>query len=132
MSPIHRLTVKRGLILDADDTVQVGKAATVTLKTGTAGDYYQVAASLSTLPVNLGKCILHLTPDDLFWVSIQVGPPLFTRYAGKLDTTGGGSARLGVPNLPSLAGVIVYHAAIAYDLTGITACTNNDSTRIIP
>lgn len=132
MGPKHRLSVLQGFMLDADATVSVGKTANILLKSGVGGEFYQVAASLSTLPINLGKCTIHLTPDNLFWGSMQIGPPIFTRYSGILSASGSGAAQLAVPNVPALVGVVVYHAAVSFSSTVFpTACTNTDSTQIV-
>ena len=131
MAPKHRLTVKQGFMINADATVSVGKAATLALSNGVGGEFYMVAASLSKLPLNLGKCTIYLTPDNLFWGSIQIGAPIFNNYLGTLDRSGAATANLAVPNVPALVGIVVYHAAISF--TGSifpTDCTNTDSTQI--
>jgi len=133
MGPKHRLTVLKGFMLDADATVSVGKTANILLRNGVPGEYYQVAASLSTLPLKLGKCTINLTPDNLFFGSMQIGPPIFNRYSAILSAQGSGAAQLAVPNISALVGITVYHAAVSYTATTFpTACTNTDSTKIEP
>lgn len=130
---IHRLTVKQGFFVDADASVPVGKTANILLKNGVGGEFYQAAASLSMLPLNLGKCTIYLTPDNLFWASIQIGPPTFNRYSGTLSAAGSGAAQLAIPNIPALAGVTVYHAAVSYTAKAFpTDCSNTDLTKIVP
>jgi len=133
MAPKHRLTAgKQGLVLVADATVSVGKTANIALVNGVGGEFYQVAASLSTLPLNLGKCTIFLTPDNLFWGSLQIGAPIFNKYIGILDRSGGASAGLGIPNVPTLVGIVVYHAAVSFTGTTFpTDCTNTDATQIV-
>ena len=127
-----RFTVQQGFMLDADDTVSVGKTATIALKNGKAGEFYLTAASLSQLPLSLGKCTIYLTPDNLFFASVQIGPPVFNKYKGTLDGSGEATASLGLPNIPALAGIIVYHAAVSYGTVFPSECTNTDSTTIVP
>jgi len=95
---------------------------------GSANDYYQVALSFSFKPgLSLGAVHLHLTPDDLFFMSARGSlPGLFNHFSGVLDVNGLPAVRPSVdlPNLPALRGVRVYGGAVTYGKKGITAASN--------
>jgi len=132
MGPIHRLTVSQGFSLVAPGQAQIGTNAFIRLFNGAAGDFYQMAASLgNTFKINLGKCSIQLNPDPIFVFSVKIGWPIFTNYAGSILPSGGATGQLTIPNVAGLIGIDVYHAAVSYDLTGITGCTNTDKTTII-
>jgi len=118
-------------ILLAPDTVKVGASMTVSLLNMPAGDLYQIAASFGQNPMNLGKCTLFLDPDGLFFASI-FGVPIFSGYVGTVPAGGNASGKVTVPKIPALAGICIYHAAVAYNKNGIDCCTNTAGTKIVP
>ncbi len=133
MGPISRLEVYRGFLLHVyPDTVKVNHRTRISIMNGPAGHHYQVAASLGRGPFHLGTCHIHLSVDHLFWNSLLVGPPVFNGYTGTLDSTGSAVAWMRIPNIHSLVGIVVYHAAISYVSVHPSACTNTDSMKIIP
>ncbi len=132
MGPKHCLSYARTCVLLASDTVKVGQTAGISIIQGPSGGFYQIAASLGQGPgFSVGNCHICLSVDPTFWASIFVGPPVFNNYAGTLTASGSGGGKFAVPNIPFLAGLCVYHAAILFGKGGI-CCTNTDGTKIVP
>jgi len=130
--PKHCLTYERTCILLASDTVKVGLSAGINIIQGPAGSFYQIAASFGQGGFYVNNCHLCLDVDALFLASLFGGPPIFNGYAGTLSPGGGAGAKFSCPNIPALAGLCIYHAAIIFDATGIRCCTNTDGMKIIP
>jgi len=127
------LTIDRTCVLNAPDTVKLGSSLPVTVSTAPAGNFYQIAASLSdNATINLGRCKVCLVPDGLFLASILFGPPIFNGYTGTVGATGGFGGKLLVPSNKLLVGVCVYHAAVVFNTSGIVCCTNTAGTGIVP
>lgn len=125
------LTIDRQCVLNASDTVSIGGTLGTQVFTAPAGDFYQIAASFSdTTKIDLGTCSICLTPDSLFWASLLVGPPVFSGYSGVIGSGGTFGSKLAIPKFQQLIGACLYHAAIVYNKTGITRCTNSAGTQI--
>jgi len=125
MTPEHVLLVP--------DTVNLGTSAVIALGGLPAGDFYQIAASLSQgYELNLGTCSIWLLPDGLFTASIILGPPIFNNYVGSIPASGLARGVMNVPNVKQLVGICVYHAAVTFGTGGISGCTNTDGFEIVP
>ena len=83
---------------------------------GAPGMGYAMAASFSRTPgLSLpppDRRIIPLAQDDLFWLSVWTGLPLFDGFHGFLDIHGAGSACVAIPQDPlgTLIGVNVHFA----------------------
>ena len=84
------------------------------------GRGYQAALSLGKAPgIPIGGArVLQLNPDPLFFASVTVGPPVFTSFAGQLDSSGRATARLKLPNIAQLRGVRFFAAFLVFHLAG--------------
>ena len=79
---------------------------------------YQVGSSFSNGPIPIDTRALELTPDDLLVLSAGgLVPAIFQGYSGMLDSSGQGSARLAIPNLPVLKGIRIYTAFVTLSPT---------------
>ena len=75
------------------------------------GFHYLLASSLGTGPIQLGNRQLRLSPDAIFVLSVGgFAPQIFERYFGQLDSVGSATARIRIPNLSSLKGVLLFNA----------------------
>lgn len=127
------LKIDRRNVLVAADTVKVGQTAVIQILAAPPGKFYRMAASFGQYPgFNLGSWKICLVPDNLFILSLVVGPPLFLGYTGVVGAGGQAAGQLKVPNIPALAGLCVYHAAVIFDQSGIVGATNSDGTKIVP
>jgi len=83
---------------------------------GDGGLYYQLASSLGTGPIPLGKRKIDLTPDDLMVVTTgNLLPTVFVDYSGQLDSKGEAKAKINILNSPVLIGVRFYTAFVTLD-----------------
>jgi len=115
---------------NASAALSVGTPGSVDLSGGPASDYFLIAASLgNTTTINLGACSVSLDVDEILKYSLLIGVPIFNGYSGTL-VAGVGAGTFAPPNMTALIGHDVYHAAVAYDLSGITACTNTVKTTL--
>jgi len=91
-------------------TGDVGTTVTLGLtSTADAGLTYQVGTSLGKGPIPIDTRSLALSPDLLLFLSVAgVLPTVFQNYAGILDKSGQGTAKLAIPNIPALTGVVLY------------------------
>ena len=127
------LTYTKNCILLAPDTINVGGAGTIQMTGLPPGYFYQMAASFGQTPLNLGRCTVYLTPDNLFLLSVLTGPPLFLGYAGSIPTSGTVVGTVRVLNIPQLVGLDIYHGGVVYSGTqGVICCTNTAGTRLVP
>ncbi len=125
------LTIDYTCVLFCPDTVRLGTGTPIHLLNAQGGDYYQMAASQGQSPLNLGKCKISLMPDNVFFLSVVVGPPIFRDYAGVVSAAGQASGTLTLPQIPQLVGLCLYHAAVTYNRAGITGCSNTGGTLIV-
>ncbi len=126
------LTYDKRCILLAPDTAKIGGSTPIQLINMPVGQFYQIAASFGQTPLTLGNCTICLNPDAIFWASIFGGPPIFNGYAGVVPSGGSTAGKFSVPNIPVLAGICVYHAAIAFGKGGIICCTNTAGSELAP
>ena len=129
---MHCLSVTKGNVLLAPDTVRLGRSATLQLLNGPARQFYQIAASLGQRPVmKVADWPVSLAVDSVFFNSVFLGAPVFYRYGGTTGSTGAATATLNVPVISPLVGVDIYHAAVFYSSAGkILGSTNTDGTSI--
>lgn len=127
-----RLDYTRNNCLVADETASVGGALQVALFGLNPGETHVVAASFGKFPLQAGPFKVYLAPDGLFNASLTVGPPLFNNYVNFVPGAGNTGAILQVPNVPALAGTIVYHAAVTFANNRVTGATNTGGTLIVP
>jgi len=127
-----RLTYVKDHVLVAPDVISIGSSGIINLYGMPPGLFYQLAASFGQDPLPLGPCTVFLTPDSLMILSVLLGPPTFTQYAGTIPATGQARAQLSVPAIKQLVGLCVYHAAISYGAKGISGCTNTGGTQLVP
>lgn len=127
-----RLTVDTTNILLAPDTASIGTSVPVSLIKLPAGWYYQAGASLGQTPLPLGSFVIGLTLDAVAMMSVLAGPPIFNAYGGIVPASGSMNIKFAPPAIPALVGIGVYHAAVAYDNTGILGCTNTAGTMLAP
>jgi hypothetical protein len=115
------------------DRVRVGSTIGTQLINGPGGAFYQFACSFGQgPPLNLGNnCRLGLATDALFTFSLQ-GSPIFQGFSGQLPATGRTLATTIVPNIPQLAGLCIYHAAVTYSRTQLLCCSNTAGVELIP
>jgi hypothetical protein len=74
---------------------------------------YQLASSLGVGPIPLGNRQLRLSPDAIFLLSVGgLTPQIFEGYFGFLDPAGAATARIRIPNLSSLKGVVLHNAFV--------------------
>jgi len=130
-APRLRLTIDRTNVLLCPDTAHVGTTAGIHLGQAPGGDFYQMAASLSRLPLPIGPFTINLAPDNVFIYSVLFGAPIFNGYAGVVSPPGTASGKFAIPNHPALVGICVYHAAVTYNAKGISGCTNTCGLQII-
>ncbi len=113
------------------ETTQLGVGSLVSLVGFKPGSAFQIGASLGQTPTPVGNCNICLDADAILWASLNVGPPVFGRYAGISDANGNGTGRFRPPANPALAGLCIYHAAVGMSPVG-TSCTNTAGTRLVP
>lgn len=98
------------------------------------GLVYQVGTSLGTGPIPVDKRLLGLSPDTILVVSVSgVLPLVFDNYAGRLDASGQGKAKLNIPNLPVLVGIRLHSAfltLLASAPSGVKSISNTFSFTI--
>ena len=95
-----------------------------------AGMTYQTALAFSDSGISLpGKRVLSLAPDPLFFVSLLVGPPVFEKFAGVLDSTGSGVSKLNIPNTSALVGVQAFAAFATYHPSGPGGIFNHSASQ---
>jgi hypothetical protein len=128
--PKVRLTLDGRCYLTVGDTMSIGGKNAVSLMNFPVGGYYQIAASFGQMPLTFGKYTICLAPDNLFFTSLLVGPPVFNNYGGTTSICGTGQGILLIPSIPGLRGVCVYHAAIAYTRSGIVGATNTGGSAL--
>ncbi len=81
-----------------------------------AGRAYQVGTSLGLGPIPLGKRRLHLSPDSLLVASTSnTLPGVFANYAGVLDGSGRGQAKIHIPMIAALKGNTLHTAFVVLD-----------------
>jgi hypothetical protein len=108
---------------------RVGMVGRLNLNMGRlhANHGYRLALSLSHRPgVNLGRAHLHLTPDPLFYLTVNGDVPGLTRgFAGTLDARGRATIppEVSIPNVP-IWGLRVFGGGVTFDSHGITGATN--------
>ncbi|MBN2491084.1 MAG: hypothetical protein JXQ29_09560 [Planctomycetes bacterium] len=108
-----------GFVCDAPDTAALGSAHAIKLSGGPAGTsvYYQIAASLGNRTrIDVGSGSICLDVDFVLLSSLLAGPPIFNAYTGTL-VGGQGAGKFVPPVIPSLVGMPIYHAAVAFDAT---------------
>ena len=128
--PKIRLTLDGRCHLSVGDTMSIGGINRISLLNFPVGQYYLVAASFGQTPLTIGGYTICLAPDNLFFTSLLVGPPVFTSYGGVTTICGTGQARLAIPTIPALRGLCVYHAAIAYTNRGLVGATNTGGSQL--
>lgn len=129
-----RLTYVTDHICIAPLQAKLGATSPVNLHGLTPGGSYIVAASLGQTPFRLPtspSCTIALDVDGLFKASQAVGPPLFTNYSGVVPPSGNVIATFTPPNVPALAGLCIYHAAVGIN-GSVVSCTNTSGTELIP
>jgi hypothetical protein len=131
-SPKLSFTIDPTVVLLGPDTVRLGAKGLIQLVQARAGDYYQMAASLGQMPINLGKYKLFVTPDNVFIYSVLYGVPIFNGYAGTVSALGTAPGTFIPPKIPALVGVCVYHAALTFDKAGLTGASNTAGLEIVP
>ena len=119
-------------VLLAPDTVNIGSSGLIMMYGLPPADFFQVAASFGQNQLPLGSCSVFLDPDALLFLSVVLGPPIFVQYGGTVPAAGVARAQLSVPALKQLVGICVYHAAITYNASGITGCTNTAGSQLVP
>ncbi len=131
MGPKHRLTVAPApFTCNASAKQSVGTSGAISLSSGPATDLFQIAASMGNkVKIDLGKCSVYLDPDGVLYYSIMFGSPYFNGYSGTL-VGGAGQGKFSPPALPALVGLDVFHAAVAFNKGGVTACTNTVKTEL--
>ncbi|MBN2491256.1 MAG: hypothetical protein JXQ29_10460 [Planctomycetes bacterium] len=128
--PKVRLTLDGRCYLAVGDTMRLGSKNAISLLDFPVGQFYQVGASLGQVPLGLAGYTVWLAPDSVLFASLSVGPPVFSNYGGVTSICGTGQAVLIIPSIPSLVGIPVYHAAIAYTNRGIVGATNTGGSLI--
>jgi hypothetical protein len=127
------LTVRGLASIQASGTTRPGGTVTLLL-TGDPDLFYQVGSSLGTGPIPIGNRNLHLSPDDLLFISvIGYWPWLFSAYRGVMDKTGRAKAAINIPNIPALIGVRLHTAFVTLDPSapwGIKSISNTFSFSI--
>jgi hypothetical protein len=90
----------------------IGSAVTLALRAPTDGGLpYQIGTSLGTGPIPIGNRNLGLSLDVLLLVTVRGAlPTVFQNFAGILDATGRGSAKIAIPNVSQLVGVRLHSA----------------------
>ena len=90
----------------------IGGTVTLNLtSTNDGGLPYQVGSSLGTGPILIDTRKLGLSLDDLLAVSVQgLLPQVFAGYAGSLDKSGKGQAKIHIPNIPAFIGIRLHSA----------------------
>jgi len=90
----------------------IGGAVTLHLVSrADAGLPYQVGSSLGTGPIPIDTRKLGLSLDDLLVITVQGAlPQVFAGYAGTLDASGQGQAKINIPNIPAFIGIRLHSA----------------------
>jgi len=106
-----RLTYQDVLIIGSGSP-SIGRTITLNLIAPADGGLpYQVGTSLGTGPIPIGTRTLGLSLDDLLVVTVRgFLPAIFQNYAGLLDASGKGAAKLVIPANPGLIGVRLHSA----------------------
>jgi len=114
------------IVITGDGAGKIG--TTVTLKLESASDAglpYQVGSSFGNGPIPIDTRRLGLSLDTLLMVSIGAHlPTIFQNYAGLLDPTGKGSAKLNIPNIPALRGLKIYSAFLTLKAAAPSGVSN--------
>jgi len=108
-----RLTYQDVLIFGTGSP-SIGQTITLNLVAPTDPNLpYQVGTSLGTGPIPIGTRSIGLSLDDLLVVTIRgFLPAVFQNYAGFLDASGKGAAKLAIPNHSGLIGVRLHSAFV--------------------
>ncbi len=81
------------------------------------GLLYQVGSSLGTGPIPIGGRKIGLSPDGLFMASVSGSlPAIFQSYIGFLDGSGRATARIQIPKMSSIKGLIIFSAFITMQM----------------
>jgi len=106
-----RITYKN---ISITGTGSPGIGGTVTLHLEAAADAglpFQVGTSLGTGPILVDTRKLGLSLDDLLVISVGgFLPQVFANYAGTLDPSGKGQAKINIPNIPAFIGIRLHSA----------------------
>jgi len=95
-------------------TGRIGTALTLILFSPPDGGLpYQVGTSLGNGPTPIGSRQIGLSLDDLLVVSVGgLLPAIFQNYAGNLDASGQGTAKMVIPNNAGLVGIRLHSAFV--------------------
>jgi len=95
-------------------TGRIGTALTLFLLSPPDGGLpYQVGTSLGNGPTPIGNRQIGLSLDDLLVVSVGgLLPTIFQNYAGALDASGQGTAKMIIPNSAPLVGIRLHSAFV--------------------
>ena len=95
-------------------TGRIGTTLTLVLLSPPDGGLpYQVGTSLGNGPTPIGNRQIGLSLDDLLVVSVGgFLPAIFQSYAGNLDASGQGTAKMVVPNNAGLVGIRLHSAFV--------------------
>jgi len=115
-APKMRLHFNETEIIGTGSTAPGGTVELALRSPPDAGLVYQVGTSLGVGPIPVDARVLRLSPDPLLVASVGGSlPSVFEGYAGRLDATGQGKARLHIPSLPVLKGVRLHSAFLTLD-----------------
>jgi hypothetical protein len=90
---------------------------------------YQLGSSLGSGPIPIGNRQLGLTVDDMLVVSVGgFLPMIFDGYAGVLDYSGKGTARLNIPNVAALKGIKIHSAFVTLQASAPSGVSTISST----
>ncbi len=129
-----RFTVDTTTIQGSGAPAPGGTVDLALLSPADPGLVYQVGTSLGTGPIPIDKRKLGLSPDSILVASVSgVLPLVFQDYAGHLDGSGKGKAKLNIPSLPVLVGTRLHSAfltLLASAPSGVKSISNTFSFTI--
>jgi hypothetical protein len=124
-APKMRFHYNRTEVIGSGSTAPGGVVDFTLRSPDDVGLTYQVGTSLGVGPIPIDTRSLSLSPDALLVASVGgTLPMVFEAYAGRLDTTGNGLARLHLPNLAALKGVRLHTAFLTLSSTAPSGVAN--------
>jgi hypothetical protein len=122
-------------VLTSTGTAQPGTTLTLNLQGNVPGAPYQAAAAFAAAPgIPVDTRSIPLAPDALTVLSLSL-PSVFQGFTGGLNGTGAGTARIAIPAVPALAGVVFHSAFVTLSggaPSGIASISNDHRIAIVP
>jgi len=122
-------------VLTSTGTPQVGTTLTLNLQGNVPGTPYQAAAAFAAAPgIPVDTRSIPLAPDALTLLSLSL-PSVFQGFSGFTNGIGSATARIALPAVPELVGVVFFTALVTLSgaaPSGIANISNDHRIAIVP